>query len=163
MRKQNENDRIKYFRKEVLHFSQEEFGARLGVTKVAISLIENGTRNVTDQMRMSICREYGVREEWLLNGTGPMTAPDPETELDALCNHYGLNDRSRAFIKEFAELPDKERQAVLAYIEKVAAAIREESAKPDPDIQQLHEDLDKEIALQKKPGEKSTGSDSMPA
>ena len=65
------NERIKQLRKE-LGLTLEKFGERLGVSKVAISLIENGKNALTDQMFKSICREFNVREEWLRTGELPM-------------------------------------------------------------------------------------------
>lgn len=68
------NERVKELRKS-LGFSGEKFGERLGVTKTAISLIESGKNNITDQMVKSICREFGVSEEWLRTGEGEMLVP----------------------------------------------------------------------------------------
>ena len=67
-------NRVKEIRK-ALELTLEKFSEPLGVTKVAISNIENGTRNLTEQMLKSICREYNVNEEWLRNGTGEMFVP----------------------------------------------------------------------------------------
>lgn len=66
-----ENERIKEVRTS-FDMTMEKFGERLGVTKVAISNIERGNRNVTDQMRKAICREFDVNEEWLRTGKGDM-------------------------------------------------------------------------------------------
>lgn len=60
----------------------EEFGKRLGVTKVAISNIEKGHRKVTTQMKRAICREYSVNETWLSFGTGKMFLADEVDRLD---------------------------------------------------------------------------------
>lgn len=68
------NERTKELRKN-LGLTLEEFGKRLGVTKSAISNIENGNRNLTDLMIVSICREFDVSEEWLRFGTGEMFIP----------------------------------------------------------------------------------------
>lgn len=65
------NERVKELR-TALGLSTEKFGARVGVTRSAISRIENGVVNVTEQMQKSICREFNVNEEWLRNGTGEM-------------------------------------------------------------------------------------------
>lgn len=65
------NERIKELR-TMLGLSTEKFGARVGVTRSAISRIENGVVNVTEQMQKSICREFNVSEEWLRTGTGEM-------------------------------------------------------------------------------------------
>lgn len=64
-------DRIKKLRKE-LNLTLENFGKRLGVTKTTVSRIENGKQNLTEQMTLSVCREFGVNEEWLRHGEGEM-------------------------------------------------------------------------------------------
>lgn len=65
------NERIRQLRKS-LGLTLEEFGAKVGVGKTAISNIENGNRNLTDQMFLSICREWNINEEWLRTGEGDM-------------------------------------------------------------------------------------------
>ena len=65
------NLRIRELRK-TLGLTLDKFGEPLGVTKTAISRLENGVNGITDQMIKSICREYNVNEEWLVNGTGEM-------------------------------------------------------------------------------------------
>lgn len=65
------NKRIKILRKE-LGLSGEKFGERLGIKKAAISKIENGDNNVTEQMFKLICREFNVNEDWLRTGNGEM-------------------------------------------------------------------------------------------
>lgn len=67
------NERVKMIRKS-LSLSQEAFGAKLGVTGPGISKIESGDRNLTEQMMLSIIREFNVNENWLRNGTGEMFA-----------------------------------------------------------------------------------------
>lgn len=74
-----EGQRVKEVRK-ALNLTMEEFGKSLGVTKAAISNIENGTRGLTDQMFLSICRVYNVNEEWLRSGTGEMFVPMTKDE-----------------------------------------------------------------------------------
>ena len=66
-----EGERIKQIRKNN-GMTLEQFGNILGVTKVAISNIENGKRNVTEQMRKSICREFNINPTWLETGEGDM-------------------------------------------------------------------------------------------
>lgn len=73
------NERIKYLRKNELNFTLDKFGERLGVKKSALSLIESGKNNVTDQMFKAICREFNVNEEWLRYGTGDiLVIPEDE-------------------------------------------------------------------------------------
>lgn len=65
------NERIKELR-SALGLSAEKFGAKIGVTRSAISKMELGVCNVSEQSIISICREFNVNEEWLRNGTGEM-------------------------------------------------------------------------------------------
>lgn len=67
----DEGQRVRELRKE-LGLTLEKFGKHLGVGKTAISKIENGENNLTDQMILAICREYNINEEWLRTGEGEM-------------------------------------------------------------------------------------------
>lgn len=74
------NERINAVRK-AYGLTLEKFGDRLGVTKVAISNLEKGNRNVTDQMFTSIIREFNVNPDWLRNGDGEMFLEPSRNEL----------------------------------------------------------------------------------
>lgn len=65
------NERLKKLRK-TLGLSQENFGKRIGVTKTAISRAEAGLNSISHMSIKSICREFGVNEEWLRTGSGNM-------------------------------------------------------------------------------------------
>ena len=77
------NTRIKFLRKNS-GLTQEKFAERIGLKQNSIALIESGKRNISDQTILSICREFGVREEWLRTGKGEMYTPAPTTGLDLL-------------------------------------------------------------------------------
>lgn len=67
------NSRIKQVRlSQIPKMSQDAFGERLGITGAAVSRLESGDRNVTEQVLLSICREFGVSEHWLRTGEGSM-------------------------------------------------------------------------------------------
>lgn len=63
------NERVRIIRKNA-GLTMEQFGQKIGVTRSAVSNIENGYRGVTEQMTRSICREFNVDEEWLRTGSG---------------------------------------------------------------------------------------------
>lgn len=77
------NERLKQIRKDELHMTLEDFGSRLGVTKTAISRLENGERGITEQMVKSICREFDVSEDWLRNGEGEVFVQRTRNEMVA--------------------------------------------------------------------------------
>ena len=74
-----ENERVKELRKS-LGLTQEKFGERVGVKKNTISQIESGVNGVTDQLRLSVCREFNVNEDWLRTGEGSMFSEPNEDE-----------------------------------------------------------------------------------
>jgi transcriptional regulator with XRE-family HTH domain len=89
-------ERIKQIRL-FLKLTQEEFGARIGLTNASISRIESGSTVTTEQTIRSICREYNVNEAWLRTGEGEMFKPyDRARELEAV-----INDRFSTSSPEF--------------------------------------------------------------
>lgn len=77
-------NRIKELRKS-LGLNQTEFGEKLGVAQTTIAGYENGSRDVSDAIIKSICREYGVNETWLRTGAGEMRrSRSREAELGEL-------------------------------------------------------------------------------
>lgn len=96
-------ERVKELRK-TLDLTMEKFGNRLGVTKVAISNIENGNRKLTEQMIKSICREFDVDENWLRTGKGKMFLPvSRERDLARLTKNL-LNEESTSFKNRFISM-----------------------------------------------------------
>lgn len=77
------NNRIKIIRTSE-KLNMEQFGNRLGVTRSAISRIEKGERNLTEQMILSICREFNINENWLRTGEGKMKIEDCQEERFAM-------------------------------------------------------------------------------
>lgn len=92
-----QGERVKEVRKE-LGLTLENFGKKLGVTKVAVSNIERGNRNLTEQMFKSICREFNITEEWLRTGKGQMhPALSEEEEIAKLVSHLLEDGKDNAF------------------------------------------------------------------
>lgn len=89
-------NRIKELRKS-LGLNQTEFGAKLGIAPNTISGYEGGTRDPSDAIIKSICREYGVNETWLRTGAGEMRrSRSREAELGELIRSH-LIDRPESF------------------------------------------------------------------
>lgn len=169
-----ENERVRYLRETVLpdreghKISQDLFVDGLGIKKSALSLIESGRNSLTDSVRILICNKYGVREEWLRDGTGDVfVKKSAEDELNALAEKVMADTPDsfrRRFVAMLAKLND-EQWKLLSDMEDMMLATKSDMSSDDSDrdsIEQLHADLDHEIALQKKQEEGSTGSGSMP-
>ena len=83
-------ERVRELRK-FLNLTLEKFGKSLGVGKTAISKIENNERKLTEQMILSICREFRVNYFWLTEGKGDMFTGTPESVIDEIAEDYNLD------------------------------------------------------------------------
>lgn len=125
------NDRIKEIRKSE-KLTLEKFGERIGVTKTAISKIELGNRNVTDQMIKSICREFGYREEWLRDGIEPKQPLKlEEDELaeyieDLLSTENSTYTLIKSILKTYNKLDEKSKQVINNTIDELITEMKKE-------------------------------------
>ena len=117
------NERVRALRKE-LGLTLQAFGDRLGVTRATVSRIENGVNNLSDQMVVSICREYGVSEEWLRDGVGEMFVPVTRNEKIARFAGELMKDETpdfrRQLVEILADLDDDGWEALACFAEKLA-------------------------------------------
>lgn len=119
------NERLKELRKH-LNLTMEKFGEKLGVGKTAISGIESGRRNPSDQLLKSICREFNVREEWIRTGNGEMFesfAPASNEILDALASEYNLSHEAYIAIERFMNLKPEAQRQIIEYFTSIAKAL----------------------------------------
>lgn len=110
-----QGERVREIRKS-LKLTLEKFGVKLGVKKSAISDIESGRNALTEQMAVSICREYNVNYDYLINGEGEMFDDLPQTVLEELCKQYDLDDLDRKLIDLYLTLDPDVRQAIKKHI-----------------------------------------------
>ena len=141
-----ENERVKELRK-ARELTLEKFGERVGVTRGAMSAIENGHRGVTDQMRRSICREFGVREEWLRDGEGEMEDSSDTFDLDELMTSVGATDLERELVRAYFELDELTRKKVMDTLRQTIlhSAPAEPVAPSAMTREQYHAELDRQL------------------
>lgn len=125
------NVRIKHVRKEIAKMTLEQFGAKIGISASACSYIEKGINNPSDQTIKSICREFGIREDWLRTGEDPMyTLPENEaaTYVDQLLNdaENPLYDIIRAIMKTYSELDGNSQAVIRNTIEQIRENLKKE-------------------------------------
>lgn len=95
-----QGERIKEIRK-ALGLTLDKFGERVGVKKSALSSLENGRTNLTDQLALSICREYNVNPEYLSGDSDQMFLQ--MSRSDQLAAFFGdvLRDEEDEFRRRF--------------------------------------------------------------
>ena len=125
------NERIKELRKH-LGLTLEEFGKRLGVTRSAIGHLERGERTLTDQMFLSICREFNVNEEWLRTGEGEMFTLQEDEEAAYVSElledtENPLYDLIKAIMKTYTQTGEKEKAIIKAFAKDLHKNLKEES------------------------------------
>ena len=117
--------RLKAVRKEE-GLSQTQFGERLGVTVTAISKLEKGENKFTEQMILTICREFNVNEDWLRTGEGGSEAMFEETDeeiIAAVISEYNLDELSRIILKAYVNMSPKKRAAFNGFAQELADRI----------------------------------------
>ena len=112
------NRRIKLIR-EQKGLTQDEFGKTIGSARNTIANYESGNRTPSNAVINSICREFGVNEDWLKTGEGEMFMPmDRETELAKLTVGL-LNEESDSFKSRFVSMLARMNDAEWELLEKM--------------------------------------------
>lgn len=107
-----QNERVKEIRKS-LGLTLEKFGERIGVTRGSMSNIENGNRNLTEQMTKSICREFSVDYMWLATGEGEMFIDSDDDFIERIDRIMAGEDEARKNLFKFMlELSDEDIAAL---------------------------------------------------
>ena len=117
------NERLKLLRRE-LQLNQTEFGNRLGLKQSAVANYENGTRQPLDTVITSICREFGVSEEWLRTGEGEMFVPRTKNQVitDFMADLIMEDDSfKKRIIEALAQLDEKDWEE----LERIALKVLE--------------------------------------
>lgn len=164
-------ERIRLLRKDYLHMSQTEFGVKLGVSRSVIKNIELDALARPDQKLSLIklmCREFSVNEEWLLHGSMPMFVTPETFSLDQYLKERGCTALEMEIVKAYFELDMDTRQKIFEAFERIHSRIataKEQLAAADaataggpPEVKapqemtvaELHAELDRQIAEEKK-------------
>ena len=109
------NNRIKK-----VGLTQTEFGTRIGVKGNTVTGYETGLRNPSDAIILSMCREFGVNEDWLRTGNGEMFKESPLRNevgyyVEELLEDFKDNpfyDMIIEMMKTYAELDDKSKKVL---------------------------------------------------
>lgn len=167
------NERIRWFRKDHLRISQAEFAQVIGMKQTSVSTFERNGASVSDQIVRSICMGFSVNEAWLRTGEGEMLEQPETFSLDQYLKERGCTALEMEIVKAYFDLDADTRQKVFEVFEhfqsKITAA-KEQLATSDAGQQQevkapqemtvseLHAELDRQIAEEKKRAESGSAS-----
>ena len=100
------NVRFKELRK-ALGMTQEEFAAKMNLSRSYINLIEMGKKVPAERTLKDICREFKVNYDWLVNGAGEMFQDD-DSDAQAIVDSVmtGDNEFAKKILVQFARLDE---------------------------------------------------------
>ena len=130
------NERIKDFRKNVLHMSQSEFAAQLGMKQTSVSTFEKSGGTVTDPTIKALCMAFNVSEDWLRDGTEPMYIQEPTFSLDEFVKQHGGTELELEAMKAYFELDPDIRKMLVKHFKERLAAVRDEPAEPTMTVEE---------------------------
>jgi len=105
------NERLKLLRNH-LNLTTRAFGASINMSGGAITNMEKGTRNITDRTIHDICREYGVRLDWFINGTKPI--------FEDITSNLNIDDDVKQLVQQYILLNDDDQELIKKMINSLA-------------------------------------------
>lgn len=115
-------DRIRKIRKEN-KLTQKEFAEKLGIKQNTVASYEMGRIGVSDSVIISICREFGVNEDWLRNGNGDMCIPAEDEDAaivsDLLEESNSLYGIIKGIMKTYKKLDIDSQKVIENFAEEL--------------------------------------------
>ena len=106
------NNRVRFFRKNILNLSQKKFGEKICLNESTINDIESGKNKLTDSNLKLICQIFNINEEWLRNGTEPIfIEKDNEPLIDLIEKEFNLSSLSKKIVNSYLNLDKNDRLA----------------------------------------------------
>lgn len=105
-----------------------KFGERIGISASALSSIERGASQPSNQTIVAICREFGVNEQWLRTGEGNMR--EPKTRKQEIADYVGrlvagdVTETEQLLIEIMSETTAEEWSALAKVIKRIAEKSR---------------------------------------
>ncbi len=122
------NERMRYFRKDVLHMNQSDFASSIGMKQTGVSYMEREGSTVSDQSIKAISSIYNIREEWLRTGEEPMYKVQETFDLNKFAKERGASDLDLKIVKAYFALDPKIRKMLLEHFK--AELLEDDSEHP---------------------------------
>ena len=116
------HERIKAVRKHN-NLTQAQFGARIGIKGNTVTGYENNIRTPSDAILLSICRVFGIDQNWMFTGEGqPYLIKDTDQELEDILSQIQVkrDEFVVRMLKAYWYLPEEHNQIVRNLIEEIA-------------------------------------------
>ena len=101
----------------------EQFGERIGLKRSTVSALETGAQGVTDQTIMTVCREFGISEQWLRYGEGEMkiqlTRDEEIADMIAKAQMEPAGSVKNRVFSMMAKLDEDDWEAIARIAEKI--------------------------------------------
>ena len=128
------NERIASLRKE-MGLTQKQFGERIGVQRGTVANYERGRNIPNETVLFMICREFGVRREWLETGEGDKFEKNSRYDIISEMSEESLKKENEAFrrrlISVITELSESQLAILAVYAERIAGLNNSDSGTPD--------------------------------
>lgn len=128
------NERIASLRKE-MRLTQKQFGERIGVQRGTVANYERGRNIPNETVLLMICREFGVRREWLETGEGEKFEKNSRYDIISEMSEESLKKENEAFrrrlISVITELSESQLAILAAYAKRIAGLNNSDSGTPD--------------------------------
>lgn len=120
-------NRIKQIRKS-FHMTQKEFAERLGIKQNTVASYEMGRIGISDNVILSICREFNINEDWIRSGTPPMYKEKDGSFSELLSDLEDSDDDFiKSLIKVYMGLDEDSKKA----LRKIAKGMAEKYERKD--------------------------------
>ena len=128
------NERIASLRKE-MRLTQKQFGERIGVQRGTVANYERGRNIPNETVLLMICREFGVRREWLETGEGEKFEKNSRYDIISEMSEESLKKENEAFrrrlISVITGLSESQLAILAVYAERIAGLNNSDSGTPD--------------------------------
>lgn len=122
------NERMRYFRKDVLHMNQSDFASSIGMKQTGVSYMEREGSTVSDQSIKAISSIYNIREEWLRTGEEPMYKVQETFDLNKFAKERGASALDLKIVKAYFALDPTVRKMLLEHFK--AELLEDDSEHP---------------------------------
>lgn len=80
------------------------FSQRIGVSRQQLRMYLNGTKPISAKTILRVCKEFGVKKEWLIEGSGEMTFKIENIAEEQEMQHWFMKDAIGEIKKQLADI-----------------------------------------------------------